>query len=138
MTTTSTTVSQEDGLRILANQRLHRPVSPHLQIYKWQTGSVLSSLHRITGVGYSGLFYLAAIVVAAGPFVGLPVTSAGLASGFGSLPLIVKMGLKFGLSFPVILHSVNGVRFLWHDTGSGITNRLSVRAGLIVRTTDCE
>ena len=29
---------------------MNNPLSPHLQIYKWQITSVLSILHRITGV----------------------------------------------------------------------------------------
>ena len=31
-----------------------RPLSPHLQIYRWQLTSVLSILHRATGVALSG------------------------------------------------------------------------------------
>jgi succinate dehydrogenase / fumarate reductase cytochrome b subunit len=27
-----------------------RPLSPHLQVYRWQIGNSLSILHRITGV----------------------------------------------------------------------------------------
>ena len=30
-----------------------RPLSPHLQVYRWQLTSVLSILHRATGVGLS-------------------------------------------------------------------------------------
>ena len=30
-----------------------RPLSPHLQIYRWQLTSVLSILHRATGVALS-------------------------------------------------------------------------------------
>ena len=38
-----------------------RPLSPHLQIYRWQVGSTLSILHRITGLalalGFLALTY---------------------------------------------------------------------------------
>jgi succinate dehydrogenase / fumarate reductase cytochrome b subunit len=27
-----------------------RPLSPHLQIYRWQIGNTLSILHRLTGI----------------------------------------------------------------------------------------
>ena len=30
-----------------------RPLSPHLQVYRWQLTSVLSILHRATGVALS-------------------------------------------------------------------------------------
>jgi|GEM_PF-4362380 len=33
------------------NTRPERPLSPHLQVYKPQMTSMLSILHRITGVG---------------------------------------------------------------------------------------
>ena len=34
----------------VANRPTNRPLSPHLQIYKWQLTSVLSILHRATGI----------------------------------------------------------------------------------------
>ena len=43
----------------VANRPVHRPLSPHLQVYKWQLTSVMSILHRITGMA-------AALVVCGG------------------------------------------------------------------------
>lgn len=37
------------------NSRLHRPMSPHLTIYKPQLTSMLSITHRGTGVALSGI-----------------------------------------------------------------------------------
>lgn len=31
-----------------------RPLSPHLQIYRWQLTSVLSIVHRMTGIALTG------------------------------------------------------------------------------------
>ena len=43
-----------------------RPLSPHLQVYKPQMTSVLSILHRITGVGLvAGLLMLSWMIIAA-------------------------------------------------------------------------
>ena len=38
----------------VANRPVHRPLSPHLQIYKPQLTSVLSILHRATGIALGG------------------------------------------------------------------------------------
>jgi len=40
---------------------MNNPLSPHLQIYRWQITSVLSILHRITGV----ILSLGTIILAA-------------------------------------------------------------------------
>jgi len=37
------------------NERLNRPMSPHLTIYKFQLTSILSITHRGTGVALSGI-----------------------------------------------------------------------------------
>ena len=44
----------------VANRPTNRPLSPHLQIYRWQLTSVLSILHRATGIALAvGALYLA-------------------------------------------------------------------------------
>src|SRR6266436_1584438 len=58
----------------VANRPVHRPLSPHLQVYKWQLTSVLSILHRATGIALSvGALYLALWVMFA---AASPVTYA--------------------------------------------------------------
>jgi len=48
----------------VANRPTNRPLSPHLQIYKWQLTSVLSILHRATGIALTvGALYLATWVI---------------------------------------------------------------------------
>ena len=48
----------------VANRPVHRPLSPHLQVYKWQLTSVMSLLHRATGIALSvGALYLVIWVV---------------------------------------------------------------------------
>ena len=47
-----------------ANRPVHRPLSPHLQVYRPQLTSVLSILHRATGIALSvGALYLATWVI---------------------------------------------------------------------------
>jgi succinate dehydrogenase / fumarate reductase cytochrome b subunit len=48
----------------VANRPVHRPLSPHLQVYRPQLTSMLSILHRATGIALSvGALYLVIWVV---------------------------------------------------------------------------
>lgn len=90
----------------------NRPLSPHLLIYKPQMTSVLSILHRMTGVALTiGLFMVVWLLIAAasGPeyynqFMTLMSSPVGLV-------------LLFGWSFALFYHMCNGIRHLIWDTG---------------------
>ena len=91
-----------------------RPLSPHLQVYRPQITSVLSILHRITGVALiGGAFLLTWWLVAAayGP-AAFGDAQALLGSWFGQLLLWV-------FTFAVFYHLGNGVRHLAWDFGWG-------------------
>ncbi|KAM5344765.1 hypothetical protein ACJ41O_010627 [Fusarium nematophilum] len=116
----STKLSQAEGHQILVNQRLNRPVSPHLAIYKLeQTYFGSSAWNRITGCTLSGTMYafMAAYLVA--PLAGLHLESASVAAAFGGLPLLVKGGIKFTLGFPFVYHFISGAKHLLYDLGKG-------------------
>ncbi len=50
----------------VANRPVNRPLSPHLQIYRPQLTSMLSILHRATGIALAvGALYLAVWVICA-------------------------------------------------------------------------
>lgn len=91
-----------------------RPLSPHLQVYRWGIQMVTSILHRATGVVLSvgSLLIVAALVaLAAGPEAWACVT--GLAGAwFGQLVL-------FGWVWTFAFHLLNGVRHLLQDAGWG-------------------
>ena len=108
-----------------------RPLSPHLSIYKPQITSVLSILHRITGfVLYVGLLYLSWVlifstfndVVLAQVFLNLTVTI--FSSFFGKLIL-------FGWIFCLNYHTVNGIRHLVWDAGSGFSKEAVTTSGIV-------
>ena len=91
-----------------------RPLSPHLQVYRPQFTSVLSILHRLTGValGLGALllvYWLAA--AAAGPewFEGARAVAR---SWFGWLVLL-------GFTWALFYHLCNGIRHLFWDIGMG-------------------
>jgi succinate dehydrogenase / fumarate reductase, cytochrome b subunit len=91
-----------------------RPLSPHLQVYRWQITMTLSILHRVTGVALvAGAFGLAWWLVAMA-FVGEAwnTFNALATSPFG-------MVLLFGFSACLVYHLCNGIRHLLWDIGWG-------------------
>ncbi|KAJ3531027.1 hypothetical protein NM208_g9063 [Fusarium decemcellulare] len=110
-----------EGQEILVKQRLNRPVTPHLSIYKiGQVWFSASAWTRITGIALGGTAYLSLCAYAIAPVLGIPFDSAALVSAFGSLPFVAKSALKFGLlGFPFSYHFINGVRHLVFDLGFG-------------------
>ena len=93
---------------------LNRPLSPHLQVYRPQLTSVLSILHRITGVALAVgtlllAWWLLAAAIGSGPFTAV---QGFLASWIGRLVL-------FGWSYALFYHLCNGIRHLFWDSGRG-------------------
>jgi succinate dehydrogenase (ubiquinone) cytochrome b560 subunit len=129
---TSSTTNTTDPSEILAQQRLKRPVSPHLTIYRPQITWYASSLHRITGSIGSGALYVFATAYLAAPLVGWHLESASIAAAFGALPLAAKFIIKLGVALPITFHSFNGVRHLIWDTGRQLTNKQVIRTGWTV------
>ncbi|HTZ37643.1 MAG TPA: succinate dehydrogenase, cytochrome b556 subunit [Stellaceae bacterium] len=100
-----------------------RPLSPHLQIYRWQLTSVLSILHRVSGVALAlGAVLLVCWVGAAADG---PAPYAAFQRFLGSW---LGLALLFGWSVALFYHTCNGIRHLWWDTGRGLDLK-SVYAG---------
>ena len=108
-------------------QRRARPLSPHLQVWRWHITMLTSILHRVTGVAlYVGALIAAAwaIALARGPdcyaqFKGL----------LGSAPGKVVM---FGLTAALFYHLANGVRHLVWDTGHGLDVKSANASSVLV------
>jgi succinate dehydrogenase / fumarate reductase cytochrome b subunit len=105
----------------------NRPLSPHIQIYRPQMTSVLSILHRITGVGLGlGALLLVYWVVAAAAGPDRFASAQGLiGSWFGYLIL-------FGFSVALFFHLANGIRHLFWDAGYGFELRSAYASGTAV------
>lgn len=104
-----------------------RPLSPHLQIYRWQLTSVLSILHRATGVflslGAVGLvWWLFAASLGDAYFAPL---QAFLGSVIGRL-------LLFAWTAAFFYHLANGIRHLLWDAGFGFDLKTTYATGWIV------
>jgi succinate dehydrogenase (ubiquinone) cytochrome b560 subunit len=117
---------------ILAKQRLNRPVSPHLAIYKPQITWYLSALNRVTGVATSGVFYLFGIAYLAAPTLGWHLESAAIAASFGAWPVLLQVLTKTVVALPFTFHCLNGVRHLIWDTAKMITNKKVNQSGWTV------
>ena len=92
-----------------------KPLSPHLQVYRWQITMVLSITHRATGVALAvGALVLAYWINAAayGPDA-FYNAQALLGHWFGRL-------LLFGWTLALFFHLCNGIRHLFWDAGKGL------------------
>ncbi|MBF0168294.1 MAG: succinate dehydrogenase, cytochrome b556 subunit [Alphaproteobacteria bacterium] len=104
-----------------------RPLSPHLQVYKPQITSLLSILHRLTGVALAGgllIFAWALGAAAYGPD-SYETVRAILGSWFGRLVL-------FCWSAALFYHLCNGIRHLFWDFGYGFANDQVTKSGYAV------
>ncbi|KAF4970821.1 hypothetical protein FSARC_2187 [Fusarium sarcochroum] len=125
----TTKLTPEEGRQILVNQRLARPVSPHLAIYKLeQTYFGSSAWNRITGSTLSVALYGFSLAYLAAPLAGLHLESLSIASFVAGLPLAVKGGIKFTLGFPFVYHCISGFKHLLYDVGKGFAKTTIVQA----------
>jgi succinate dehydrogenase / fumarate reductase cytochrome b subunit len=104
-----------------------RPLSPHVQIYRWPVTMGTSIIHRITGFGLAlGTLILAWWLVAAALGPDAYATFQAVAyHWFGRLVL-------FGFTLALVFHAVNGVRHLCWDLGFGFAVPTASRTGIIV------
>ena len=99
-------------------RRAERPLSPHLQIYRWTVTMTVSVLHRITGAAlYFGvvllLWWLLAAAISDSAF---ETAESVFSHWLGELVL-------FGFSWALIHHMLGGIRHLIWDTGRGLDLR---------------
>ena len=86
-----------------------RPLSPHLQIYRWTITMAMSIFHRATGIAnYAGMVLLVAwLGAAASGQEALNVVNDIYGSWFGQLVL-------FAFTWSLIHHMLGGIRhFIW-------------------------
>jgi succinate dehydrogenase / fumarate reductase, cytochrome b subunit len=91
-----------------------RPLSPHLQIYKWQLTMAMSILHRGTGLALAGgtIFLVWWLVAAASGDQAFAAADWFFGSWLGLIFL-------FGWCFSFFYHLCNGIRHLAWDAGYG-------------------
>jgi succinate dehydrogenase / fumarate reductase cytochrome b subunit len=114
-----------------------RPLSPHLQIYKRQITSVLSILHRITGLILAfGAFGLAMILlhVSRNPIdpASQDVFSWVLQEFWDVFDSRVGLFLSVAFSWCLFYHLLNGIRHLFWDAGKGFEIKQFTMSGWLV------
>lgn len=122
-------VPESQAAEILAKQRVNRPVSPHLAIYRPQMPWIASGLNRLTGVTLSGSLYLFGIAYLIAPYTGWHLETQSMVAAVAAWPVALKAGLKAFFAFPFFFHSLNGFRHLAWDLGYGFKNQQVIRTG---------
>jgi succinate dehydrogenase / fumarate reductase, cytochrome b subunit len=106
-----------------------RPLSPFMigPYYRPQLTSMLSIVHRITGVGLSlgALFVVGWLVALAGGAWSYAAFAQHVAAWYGQL---VVLGFSWSLAY----HLCNGIRHLFWDLGYGYSLPVAYRSGYAV------
>ena len=108
------------------NMRNNNPLSPHLQIYKWQISSLLSITHRIVGV--VNFFAITLICL----WVLLIVFSQdNYSSIYVILNSIFGKFLAISLCWTFSFHILNEIRHLFWDAGYGFDLKIAKITGIL-------
>jgi succinate dehydrogenase cytochrome b subunit len=92
-----------------------RPLSPHLQVYRWPITMAMSIAHRITGGAlYFGTLLLVFLLLSAAAGEGSYAKASAI---FSSIPGQIVL---FGYSWALIHHMLGGIRYFIWDTGRGM------------------
>ena len=107
-------------------QEKNNPLSPHLQIYRWQISSLLSITHRIVGViNIVAItiicFWSLSLLLGAENYL---IINNFFQSFFGKF---VAIGLSWTFSF----HILNELRHLFWDLGYGFDLKISKITGVL-------
>ena len=104
----------------------NNPLSPHLQIYKWQISSLLSITHRIVGV----INFFAIILICVWALLiifgqnNYSAVNVFLNTGFGKF---IVISLCWTFSF----HILNELRHLFWDAGFGFDLKVAKITGIV-------
>ena len=105
----------------------NRPLSPHLQVYKPQLTSMLSILHRATGI---------ALAVGTLLLVWWLVAAATGESAFADVQAFIGSWINrlllLGWSYALFYHMCNGLRHLFWDAGKGLEIETAYTTGKLV------
>jgi succinate dehydrogenase / fumarate reductase, cytochrome b subunit len=93
----------------------NRPLSPHLQIWKWGPAMAVSILHRATGT-INATAGLGVLLWWLGALVSGPEAYAAFA---GHAKSWYGMIVLFGITVSVFMHAASGVRHFVLDIGAG-------------------
>lgn len=93
-----------------------RPLSPHVQIWRWHITMAGSIAHRMSGVALYG-----AALIAAGWALALALGPDAYDGYTGLLGSWLGLVVLFGITLSIFYHLASGLRHLLWDTGRGLT-----------------
>ncbi|CAN5225795.1 succinate dehydrogenase, cytochrome b556 subunit [soil metagenome] len=116
MTSSNESADDQIGRSVLQPNGRPRPLSPHLQVWRWHVTMTASILFRVT---IGAISFGAAILVGWLALVAFGPDAYASALSFAGSPF----GLFIGFGLTVVLFSflLNGVRHLINDTGRALT-----------------
>lgn len=111
----------------MSSNQTNRPLSPHLQVWKWTLTMAMSILHRVSGIALAlGLLMMVWMVVAGASGQESYETFLWFATSvFGQL-------LLFGWTGAIYYHLCSGIRHLLMDAGYLMTIPQAEKAGKII------
>lgn len=117
---------QQRGIsHIQKNEKLGRPVSPHVTIYAFPLAAITSVTHRITG----GLLTIGMYSVGIGALLGMDTAHMMYTLGQSGLGPLIKMSVAFPLSF----HLFGGLRHLyWEKSPEGLNPETQRQASIFL------
>jgi succinate dehydrogenase / fumarate reductase cytochrome b subunit len=104
-----------------------RPLSPHLQVYRPQLTSVMSIMHRTSGVVLATGSLLVALWL-----VALAAGAAVFNSVAGAMQHPLALLVVFGYSLALVYHGLNGIRHLMWDLRIGLEIKQVYQSGYFV------
>jgi succinate dehydrogenase / fumarate reductase cytochrome b subunit len=110
-----------------AKLQRERPLSPHLQVWRWHITMATSILHRATGVA----LYVGALIAAA-----WAISLAQGPDAYASFKQLMGSPLgklvMFGLTLSFFYHLANGIRHLVWDAGHGLDVKSANASAVLV------
>lgn len=107
--------------------KVQRPLSPHLQVYRLPLTALMSITHRITGAALScGTVLVAAFLLSAA----MGETEYNLVMGLAT-SLLGKI-ILFLWSAALYFHMCNGIRHMIWDTGKYLEKGTAMRTNYVV------
>jgi succinate dehydrogenase / fumarate reductase cytochrome b subunit len=103
------------------NSTQERPLSPHLTIWKWGPGMLVSILHRVTG----GALTIVGLAILAWWLIALAGGEEAYASFVSEAGQPIGMIILAGLTWAFRQHFFSGLRHLVLDTGAGYELRVN-------------
>ena len=103
------------------------PLSPHLQVYKWQLSSLLSITHRMTSIiNLMGMMFFALWIFML--FLGEDIYNYFQIFSGTFVGKFIFVGITWSFSY----HLLNGIRHLCWDMGYGYEIKTANLSGIFV------